>query len=58
MMYTLQGLFHPARDVREIYWKIYNNIYIGCQDALVPALPRLEDDSTNHYSITELDTFI
>eukprot|EP01060_Flectonema_neradi_P038899 TRINITY_DN8319_c0_g4_i3.p1 TRINITY_DN8319_c0_g4~~TRINITY_DN8319_c0_g4_i3.p1 ORF type:complete len:1297 (+),score=261.91 TRINITY_DN8319_c0_g4_i3:83-3892(+) len=58
LMYVLQGLFHPARNVREIYWKIYNNIYIGCQDALVPALPRLEDDSSNHYTITELDTFI
>ena len=26
MLYTLQGLFHPARRVREIYWKIYNNV--------------------------------
>lgn len=27
--YTLQGMFHPARRVREVYWKIYNNIYLG-----------------------------
>jgi splicing factor 3B subunit 1 len=32
---VLQGLFHPARKVREVYWKIYNMLYIGSQDALV-----------------------
>ena len=37
LQYTLQGLFHPARRVREVYWKIYNNLYIGAQDALTPA---------------------
>lgn len=26
-----QGLFHPARKVREVYWKIYNMLYIGSQ---------------------------
>ncbi len=30
-MYALQGLFHPARKVREVYWKIYNGLYIGAQ---------------------------
>ncbi|KAG5458897.1 MAG: hypothetical protein BJ554DRAFT_794, partial [Olpidium bornovanus] len=24
LQYTLQGLFHPARKVREVFWKIYN----------------------------------
>ena len=28
---SLQGLFHPARKVREVYWKIYNSLYIGSQ---------------------------
>lgn len=27
----LQGLFHPARKVREVYWRLYNNVYIGAQ---------------------------
>ena len=27
----LQGLFHPARSVREVYWRLYNNLYIGAQ---------------------------
>lgn len=26
-----QGLFHPARKVREVYWRLYNNVYIGSQ---------------------------
>lgn len=55
LQYTLQGLFHPARKVREVYWKIYNTLYIGSQDALVPFYPRLEDDERNHYQRTELD---
>ncbi|GFZ09789.1 splicing factor [Actinidia rufa] len=39
--YCLKGLFHPARKVREVYWKIYNSLYIGAQDALVPSNPVL-----------------
>lgn len=36
-----QGLFHPSRKVRNMYWKIYNLVYIGRQDALVAFYPRL-----------------
>lgn len=56
--YTLQGLFHPARKVREVYWKIYNNLYIGSQDALVSFYSPLEDDGVNTYRRHELDVFI
>lgn len=42
LAFTLQGLFHPARRVREVYWKIFNNMYLGSQDALVSAYPALE----------------
>ncbi|KAF6143364.1 hypothetical protein GIB67_001308 [Kingdonia uniflora] len=45
--YCLQGLFHPARKVREVYWKIFNSLYIGAQDALVAAYPVLEDETSN-----------
>ncbi|GJW90420.1 splicing factor 3B subunit 1-like protein [Tanacetum coccineum] len=48
--YCLQGLFHPARKVREVYWKIYNSLYIGAQDALVAAYPVLEDGVDNVYT--------
>ncbi|WOH01094.1 hypothetical protein DCAR_0520473 [Daucus carota subsp. sativus] len=56
--YTLQGLFHPARKVRQVYWKFYNSLYIGAQDALVAAYPRLDDEERNIYSRTELSMFV
>ncbi|GBG61498.1 hypothetical protein CBR_g21841 [Chara braunii] len=56
--YCLQGLFHPARKVREVYWKVYNSLYIGAQDGLVAAYPILEDDGNNTYSRPELNMFI
>merc|ERR1712054_618117 len=58
LQYSLQGLFHPARKVREVYWKIYNNLYIGSQDALTSCYPRIEDDDTNTYQRPELDLFL
>uniref|UniRef100_A0A6S9X8B0 Uncharacterized protein n=1 Tax=Chrysotila carterae TaxID=13221 RepID=A0A6S9X8B0_CHRCT len=58
LQYTLQGLFHPARKVREVYWKIYNNLYIGSQAALVPAYPRIGDDVLNQYQRTHLELFL
>ncbi|MCL7050451.1 hypothetical protein MKW94_012212 [Papaver nudicaule] len=56
--YCLQGLFHPARKVREVYWKIYNSLYIGAQDALVAAYPVLEDEESNIFSRPELVMFV
>jgi len=50
LYYLLQGLFHPARKVRELYWKLYNTLYIGAQHALIPAFPRIEE-----YQRYELD---
>lgn len=29
LQYVLQGLFHPAKRVRDVYWKIFNNTYLG-----------------------------
>lgn len=54
----MQGLWHPARKVREVYWKIYNNLYIGAQDSLVAFYPRLEEDGMNDYTRRELDIFL
>lgn len=56
--YCLQGLFHPARKVREVYWKIYNSLYIGSQDSLVASYPVLEDETNNIYSRPELAIFV
>ena len=56
--YTLQGLFHPARKVRDVYWKVYNTLYIGGQEALVPAYPTLVDKDDNDYLRSELDVWL
>lgn len=40
--YVMQGLWHPARRVREIFWQIYSSLYMGAQDALVPYYPTSE----------------
>ncbi|KAL0842091.1 hypothetical protein ABMA28_014281 [Loxostege sticticalis] len=55
LQYALQGLFHPARKVRDVYWKIYNTLYIGGQDALVAGYPRIQNDPNNHFLRYELD---
>ena len=44
LSYVLQGLWHPARKVRQVYWKLYNNLYIGAQDALVACYPAMSDE--------------
>ncbi|KAF7327639.1 Splicing factor 3B subunit 1 [Mycena kentingensis (nom. inval.)] len=41
LCYVLQGLFHASRKVREIYWTIYNTLYLGTADALVAFYPDL-----------------
>ncbi|KAH0445962.1 hypothetical protein IEQ34_025205 [Dendrobium chrysotoxum] len=43
LRYALQGLFHPARKVREPFCRIYNTNYMGAQDALVPYYPDFGD---------------
>merc|ERR1719478_1436211 len=56
--YVLQGLYHPARRVREVYWKIYNTLYIYGADALTQYYPALESDETNSYQRTYMEVFI
>lgn len=59
LFYTLQGLFHPARKVRDVYWKVYNTLYISAQDSLVPAYPDIKDnDGKNNFTRYELTYFI
>merc|ERR1711981_1318605 len=55
LQYCLQGLYHPARKVRDVYWKVYNTLYIGGQDALVVGYPRIPNDAKNSYARYELD---
>merc|ERR1711904_646421 len=46
LLFLIQGLFHPSRKVREVYWRLYNDLYLGSQDALVAFVPTFEDEST------------
>ena len=55
LSHLVQGLFHPARMVRERYWRLYNNLYVGSQQSLVAAYPRLKDDKENVYRRHELE---
>ncbi|KAI5981177.1 small nuclear ribonucleoprotein [Pisolithus albus] len=60
LSYTLQGLFHPARKVREVYWRIYNSLYLGASDALVPFYPDLSElsEGQNVYDRHPLQMFV
>uniref|UniRef100_A0A0N4ZUE1 SF3b1 domain-containing protein n=1 Tax=Parastrongyloides trichosuri TaxID=131310 RepID=A0A0N4ZUE1_PARTI len=58
MQYCLQGLWHPARKVREPIWKVFNNLILGSQDALVAGYPRIENTERNTYIREELDYVI
>ena len=58
LQHLVQGLYHPARKVRETYWRLYNSLYVGSQDALIPAYPRISDDAENGYIRHELDYLI
>ena len=58
LQYILQGLFHPKREVRAVYWRLYNNLYIGSQDALGPSYPKLDDDDDHCYRRTELELIL
>jgi splicing factor 3B subunit 1 len=53
--YVQQGLFHPARRVRQVHWRVYNLLYLGSQDGLVWCFPRLKGDV---FRRTELELFI
>lgn len=67
LSYLLQGLFHPARRVREQYWRIYNNLYVYSADAITPVYPRIlseastgedEGEKENPYKRNYLDLFL
>uniref|UniRef100_A0A1I8GMX0 SF3b1 domain-containing protein n=1 Tax=Macrostomum lignano TaxID=282301 RepID=A0A1I8GMX0_9PLAT len=54
LQYCLAGLFHPARKVRDMMWKVYNTVYIGNPDCLVSGYPSVPDDDKNSYKRHEL----
>jgi splicing factor 3B subunit 1 len=58
LQYLLQGLYHPARKVRESVWKVFNMLYIYNADALVMGYPMIEDEGENTFARTTLELFI
>ena len=58
LLYLIQGLFHPARKVRDIYWKMYNNLLIGGQESAVPAYPVIPDEDGFNYSREVLNVIL
>lgn len=48
MNYTWAGLFHPARRVRQPYWRMYNDAYVQSADAMVPYYPMVEEAGPRH----------
>ena len=40
--------------MREVYWKIYNMLYIGSQDSLVAYYPNLDNNMMNNFTRHEL----
>lgn len=58
LLYLLQGLFHPARKVRDVYWKIYNNLIVGGQESIVPAYPNVADEDGFTFSRHALDVLL
>ncbi len=44
MNYVWAGLFHPARKVRQPYWRLYNDAYVQGADAMVPYYPNLAEE--------------
>lgn len=71
LSYTWVGLFHPARKVRECYWKIFNNIYMNNLHSVVPYYPRFdqimpelgphfleEDEAPTDLGVEEFDLWV
>jgi splicing factor 3B subunit 1 len=44
MNYVWAGLFHPARKVRQPYWRLYNDAYVHSADSMVPYYPNMKDE--------------
>jgi len=57
-MYVLQGLFHPSRRVRDVYWRVFNTLYIYASDSMVMSYPVFEDEGEQMYKRTTLELFI
>ncbi|KAI9813078.1 MAG: hypothetical protein M1827_004298 [Pycnora praestabilis] len=51
MNYVWAGLFHPARKVRQPYWRLYNDAYVQGADGMVPYYPTLDEEKMNRHEL-------
>ena len=58
MNYIMNGLFHPARKVRHVYTKLYNDMYVQQAAAMTPYYPNIENDERNTWSRSPAMVFI
>lgn len=62
LQYVVQGLAHPARRIRDRFWTIYNQLYIGAQHSLVAFYPNFpsssQETSFQWYPRSELEMFL
>ncbi|KAG4302623.1 hypothetical protein PCK1_001207 [Pneumocystis canis] len=52
------GLFHPSRKVRDVYWRLYNNMYVQQADSMVPYYPNIEDDECSQFFRHEIQIWL
>ncbi|KAA8498508.1 Splicing factor 3B subunit 1 [Porphyridium purpureum] len=58
LTYLLQGLYHPARKVRQTYWKLYQSLHRLTASSMLVAYPRLVDDSSARIDGASADRFM
>ena len=51
MNYVWAGLFHPARKVRQPYWRLYNDAYVQGADGMVPYYPNMDEEKMNRHEL-------
>ncbi|KAI9860664.1 MAG: U2 snRNP component prp10 [Vezdaea acicularis] len=51
MNYVWAGLFHPARKVRQPYWRLYNDAYVQGADGMVPYYPNLDEERIDRHEL-------
>ena len=52
--YIFQGLFHPARRVREVYWRVYNCIYVASPEFAVYQYPKISSWNDDPQSLLDV----
>jgi splicing factor 3B subunit 1 len=53
-----QGMWHPARKVRDAYWRVYNSLYLGCGEALVPTYAPTPNEGEATYVRSHLQCLV